>query len=70
MSASCAGGISAAGAPGASDSGRPQTVVIRKGATETITATRVAWTSESVRTFPPASSPKISMSCRPPGIAA
>jgi hypothetical protein len=51
-------------------SGTPQTPVIRIGASETMTSTRVAWISDSVRTLPPASWPNSSMSCKPPGMAA
>ena len=66
---SCESAMLAAGAPGGLLRSASQTQANRKGRVTTMTKTRVAWISASVRTFPPASSPKISMSCRPPGIA-
>ena len=62
-------GMFAAEAPGDPISGVPHTACRRKGALVTITSTRVACNSDSVRRLPPASSPKTSMSCSPPGIA-
>jgi hypothetical protein len=70
ISAISTSGTSRAGSPGALLNGTPQTPVISKGASDTITSTRVAWISDSVRRLPPASRPKTSMSCSPPGIAA
>ena len=62
-------GVSAAGSPGGPVRLRPQIQVSRKGMAETITSTRVVWISDSARMSAPASSPKIAMSCSPPGMA-
>ncbi len=70
MIASCDGAMLAAGAPGGFDRSASHTPCRMNGKATTITITRVAWISDMARTLPPASSPKTSMSCNPPGIVA
>ena len=66
---SCESAMLAAGAPGGLLRSASQTQASKKGRVTTMTSTRVAWISASLRTLPPASSPKTSISWRPPGIA-
>ena len=70
MRISCPAGTEVIGAPGAPDRSVPRIRIRIVGTSVTISSTRVACRSDSARTSPPASSPKRSMSCRPPGIAA
>lgn len=64
---SCQGRL-VSGSPGGLVRSAFQTDFRMKGRATTITSTRVAWISDSDRTLPPASSPKTSMSCKPPGM--
>lgn len=67
---SCPAPKSRSGAPIAPVSGASYSQTRIAGAMVTSTATRVAWIRDSARTSAPASCPKMTMSCSPPGMAA
>ena len=66
---SCSGKV-AAGSPTGLFRSPPKPCVRMIGATSTISSRRVAWISDRARTSPPASCPKSTISCSPPGIDA